>query len=69
MIVRMHLTQAERDLIVQLCRAAKLHLSSDHNAAQDIYDQFTEENWQQVVSIIFKLDQPDPDLWPTAPNR
>ena len=30
------------------------------------YEQFTAENWEQVRSIIFKLDSPDPDLWPGA---
>jgi hypothetical protein len=27
-------------------------------------EQVTAENWEQVRSIIFKLDQPDPDLFP-----
>ena len=63
--VRMHLTQAERDLIVELCLAAKLHQRGEHTAAQETYEQFTADNWEQVSSIIFKLDQPEPDDWPT----
>ena len=66
MTVKMHLTQAERDLIVELCLAATLHQSGEHTAAQEIYGQFTPDNWDQVRSIIFKLDQPDPDLFPSA---
>ena len=62
--VRMHLTQAERDLIVELCLAATLHQRGEHTAAQETYEQFTAENWEQVRSIIFKLDSPDPDLFP-----
>jgi len=64
MTVRMHLTQAERDLLVELCLAAKLHQRGEHTAAQETYAQFTTENREQVRSIIFKLDQPDPDLFP-----
>jgi hypothetical protein len=60
----MHLTQAERDLIVALCIAATLHQRGEHEAAQDTYKEFTAENWEQVRSIIFKLDQPGPDDWP-----
>jgi len=66
MTVKMHLTQAERDLIVELCLAATLHQSGEHTAAQEIYAQFTADNWEQVRSIIFKLDTPDPDLFPGA---
>ena len=62
--VRMHLTQAERDLIVELCLAATLHQCGEHTAAQETYEAMTAENWEQVRSIIFKLDQPDPDLFP-----
>ena len=58
------LTQAERDLIVELCLAAALHQRGEHTAAQETYEQFTAENWEQVRSIIFKLDSPDPDLFP-----
>jgi hypothetical protein len=64
--VRMHLTQAERDLIVELCLAATLHQRGEHTAAQETYAQFTADNWDQVRSIIFKLDQLDPDLFPGA---
>jgi hypothetical protein len=60
----MHLTQAERNLIVELCLAATLHQRGEHTAALEIYAQFSTENWEQVHSIIFKLDQPDPDLFP-----
>ena len=71
MTVRMHLTQAERDLIVELCLAATLHQRGEHTAAQETYEQFTAENWEQVRSIIFKLDSPDPDLSPeqTMPQK
>ena len=68
MSVRMHLTQAERDLIVELCLAATLHQRGEHTAAQETYQQFSEANWEQVRSIIFKFDQPDPDVWPQALN-
>lgn len=64
MSVRMHLTQAERDLIVELCRAARLHQHNEHAAARETYEQFTAENWEQVESIIFKLDTPDADVLP-----
>ena len=66
MVVRMHLTQAERDLIVELCLAADLHQRGEHDAAQETYEQFTAENWEQVRSIIFKLDTPDEDMYPGA---
>ena len=64
MAVRMHLTQAERDLIVVLCLAATLHQKGEHDAAGETYAQFTTENWEQVRSIMFKLDTPDPDIDP-----
>jgi len=66
MTVKMHLTQAERELIVELCLAATLHEKGEHSAAHETYEQFTAENWEQVRSIIFKLDSPDPDLFPPA---
>lgn len=68
MTVRMHLTQAERDLIVELCLAATLHQRGEHAAAQETYEQFTADNWDQVRSIIFKLDTPDPDVYPPDPR-
>ena len=65
MSVRMQLTHQERALIVELCLAATLHEKGEHEAACETYAQFSAENWQQVRSIIFKLDQPDPgDLPP-----
>ena len=64
--VRMHLTQAERNLIVELCLAATLHQRGEHTAAQETYEHFTAENWEQVRSIIFKLDSPDPIYSPPA---
>ena len=67
----MHLTQAERDLIVALCLAATLHQRGEHEAACDTYAQFTAENWEQVRSIIFTLDQPaadDPLPWDGPPR-
>ena len=64
MTVKMHLTQAERELIVELCLAATLHEKGEHSAANETYEQFTAENWEQVRSIIFKLDSPGPDDWP-----
>ena len=66
MTVRMHLTQAERDLIVELCLAAALHQRGEHTAALETYNAFTAENWEQVRSIIFKLDTPDPDVFPPS---
>jgi hypothetical protein len=60
----MQLTHAERALIVELCLAAALHEKGEHEAACETYAQFTPENWEQVRSIIFKLDQPAPDDWP-----
>ncbi len=64
MTVKMHLTQAERDLIVELCLAAKLHHGGDHHGALEIYMLLERDDWERVNSIIFKLDTPDPDLWP-----
>ena len=64
MITRMHLTQAERDLIVELCRAALLHNRGESAAAQDTYNEMAADDWQRVESIILKLDQADPDLYP-----
>ena len=64
MTVKMHLTQAERDLIVELCLAATLHQKGEHTAALDTYEQFTADDWERVRSIIFKLDTPDADLFP-----
>jgi hypothetical protein len=66
MSVKMHLTQAERDLIVELCLAATLHQRGEHDAANETYIQFTADDWERVRSIIFKLDTPDPDLFPPA---
>ena len=66
MTVKMHLTQAERDLIVELCLAATLHQKGEHSAAQETYNALTADDWERVRSIIFKLDSPDPDLWPGA---
>jgi len=62
--VRMHLTEAERDLIVEMCIAATLIERGEQEAALETYLQFTLDNWEQVRSIIFKLDQPGPDDWP-----
>jgi hypothetical protein len=65
----MHLTQDERDLIVELCRAALLHRKGEHEAAQDTYNAMDWSNWEQVASIIFKLDAIDPDLLPPSLRR
>lgn len=64
MTVRMHLTQAERDLIVELCLAATLHQRGEHEAACETYAALTADDWERVRSIIFKLDQPGPDDFP-----
>ena len=64
MAVRMHLTQAERDLIVELCFAAKLHKTGDHDAAQETYENMGADDWERVDSILVKLDQPGEDDWP-----
>jgi hypothetical protein len=66
MTVRMHLTQAERDLIVSLCLAATLHERGEHTAAQETYAAMNADDWERVRSIIYKLDQPEPDDWPPA---
>lgn len=64
MTVKMHLTQAERDLIVELCLAATLHQKGEHSAAQETYNALTADDWERVRSIIFKLDQPEADDFP-----
>ena len=70
MTTRMHLTQAERDLIVELCYAAKLHKKHEHDSAQESYDMMDREGWERVESIIVKLETPDPDLqFHPAPER
>jgi hypothetical protein len=68
MTVKMHLTQAERELIVELCLAATLHEKGEHSAAHETYEQFTAENWKQVRSIIFKLDTADIPPWLDPPD-
>ena len=61
MTTRMHLTQAELDLIVELCIAAALHKKGEHEAACETYEKFSADDWERVTSIIYKLDQPKED--------
>jgi hypothetical protein len=51
---------------VELCLAATLHQRGEHTAALETYNAFTAENWEQVRSITFKLDTPDPDVFPPS---
>lgn len=62
-MVRPHLTQAERNLIVTLCQ----FITEERRALEAAYplpfDDFGSEDWERVDSIILKLDTLDLDLY------
>ena len=58
------LTQAERDTIVVLCQLAIEAKAFNEETALKTYPEFTADDWARVLSILYKLDKPDPDLLP-----
>jgi hypothetical protein len=63
-MTRVQLTQAERDLIVELCRIALDERNGLPTGRRTAYDQFTREDWERVASIVSKWDTLDLDILP-----
>jgi len=51
------LTQAERDLIVVLCRYAMENRSALQRQRVPPFEDLTAEDWNRLPSIAYKLDQ------------